>query len=48
MGDKFSDVGNAIRDFLAGIGDSLVDTVKGLLTLVWIWEFCMCIVSVHG
>ncbi len=34
MGDKFSDVGNAIRDFLAGIGDSLVDTVKGLLTLV--------------
>ena len=34
MGDKFSDVGNAIRDFLAGIGDSLVGTVKGLLTLV--------------
>ena len=34
MGDKFSDAGNAIRDFLAGIGDSLVDTVKGLLTLV--------------
>ena len=34
IGDKFSDAGNAIRDFLAGIGDSLVDTVKGLLTLV--------------
>ena len=34
MGDKFSDAGNAIRDFLAGIGDSLVGTVKGLLTLV--------------
>ena len=34
IGDKFSDAGNAIRDFLAGIGDSLVDTVKGLLTRV--------------
>ena len=34
MGDQFSDAGNAIRDFLAGIGDSLVDTVKGFLTLV--------------
>ena len=34
IGDKFSDAGNAIRDFLAGIGDSLVDTVKGFLTLV--------------
>ena len=34
IGDKFSDAGNAIRDFLAGIGDSLVGTVKGLLTLV--------------
>ena len=34
MGDKFSDVGNAIRDFLTGVEDSIEGTVKGLLTLV--------------
>lgn len=34
MGDKFSDVGNAIKNFLAGVEDSIEGTVKGLLTLV--------------
>ena len=34
MGDKFSDVGNAIKNFLTGVEDSIEGTVKGLLTLV--------------
>ena len=34
MGDKFSDAGNAIRDFLTGVEDSIEGTIKGLLTLV--------------
>ena len=34
MGDKFSDAGNAIRDFMTGVWDSLAGTVMGLLTLV--------------
>ena len=34
MGDKFSDVGNAIKNFLTGVEDSIEGTIKGLLTLV--------------
>ena len=34
MGDKFSDAGNAIKDFMTGVWDSLAGTVMGLLTLV--------------
>ena len=34
MGDKFSDAGNAIRDFLTGVEDSIEGTIKGLLILV--------------
>ena len=34
IGDKFSDVGNAIKNFLTGVEDSIEGTVKGLLTLV--------------
>ena len=34
IGDKFSDVGNAIKNFLTGVEDSIEGTVKRLLTLV--------------
>ena len=34
MGDKFSDVGNAIKNFLTGVEDSIEGTIKGLLILV--------------
>ena len=34
MGDKFSDIGNAIKNFLTGVEESIEGTVKGLLTLV--------------